>query len=208
MSELYINKLYLLLIGGWLVFFTAHSLLAASAVKRWVYKRLPKAPTWYRMLYNIISLTFLLPVVLVLWLLPNEQIWESPSGLMMIGVIIGGFGLYVLYDSFKAYHSGEFFGFYQLKARKDYEPDSFNITGWNRIVRHPLYFGTILFAVGLAMAMPAIKWLVSCSFVIVYTIIGTYWEEQKLIKSFGEAYKQYRQQVPMLIPHRFPKKGR
>jgi protein-S-isoprenylcysteine O-methyltransferase Ste14 len=34
----------------------------------------------------------------------------------------------------------------------------------------------------------------------IYVIIGTILEEKKLILEFGDAYKKYQQEVPMLIP--------
>jgi len=33
-----------------------------------------------------------------------------------------------------------------------------------------------------------------------YIIIGAYFEERKLLNEFGDAYAEYRQHTPMLIP--------
>jgi protein-S-isoprenylcysteine O-methyltransferase Ste14 len=34
----------------------------------------------------------------------------------------------------------------------------------------------------------------------IYILIGTYFEERKLLREFGEEYAKYRQNTPMLIP--------
>ena len=47
---------------------------------------------------------------------------------------------------------------------------------------------------------PSLSNLISCSCITVYTIIGIYFEEKKLVKDFGESYIQYRDETPMLIP--------
>ena len=40
----------------------------------------------------------------------------------------------------------------------------------------------------------------------IYVIIGTVLEEKKLVLEFGDAYRKYQQEVPMLVP--FTKKGK
>jgi protein-S-isoprenylcysteine O-methyltransferase Ste14 len=39
----------------------------------------------------------------------------------------------------------------------------------------------------------------------IYVVIGTVLEEKKLVLEFGDAYRKYQQEVPMLIP--FTKKA-
>jgi protein-S-isoprenylcysteine O-methyltransferase Ste14 len=39
----------------------------------------------------------------------------------------------------------------------------------------------------------------------VYVIIGTYLEEKKLVREFGNAYVKYQHEVPMLLPFIKPK---
>ena len=38
------------------------------------------------------------------------------------------------------------------------------------------------------------------SIITIYTLIGLKWEEKKLEREFGEAYRMYKQQVPMIFP--------
>jgi protein-S-isoprenylcysteine O-methyltransferase Ste14 len=34
----------------------------------------------------------------------------------------------------------------------------------------------------------------------IYILVGAYFEERKLLVEFGDAYSEYRQRTPMLIP--------
>ena len=68
------------------------------------------------------------------------------------------------------------------------------------IVRHPLYFGTFVFIWGFFIVLPYLSLLICNLVVTIYTLIGIRFEEAKLEKEFGESYKQYKAQVPMIIP--------
>ena len=74
------------------------------------------------------------------------------------------------------------------------------ITGVHKYVRHPLYTGTFAFLWGLFLIFPNWNLFVSNVIITAYTLIGIKLEEEKLIKEFGEQYRVYRQQVPMLFP--------
>jgi protein-S-isoprenylcysteine O-methyltransferase Ste14 len=80
--------------------------------------------------------------------------------------------------------------------------------GLHNIVRHPLYFGTLLFIWGCFLLFPYLSNLIACSLITIYTIIGIKMEERKLVIEFGERYKYYAGKVPMLIPRLFVSKRR
>jgi protein-S-isoprenylcysteine O-methyltransferase Ste14 len=77
-------------------------------------------------------------------------------------------------------------------------------TGPYRFVRHPIYFGLLLFAMGEAIAFaswPAVA-------VVLSGIASTFaWraraEEKLLAGTFGDRYTVYRQRTRMLIPYLF-----
>jgi protein-S-isoprenylcysteine O-methyltransferase Ste14 len=75
-------------------------------------------------------------------------------------------------------------------------------TGPYRLVRHPIYFGLLLFAMGEALAFaswPAVMIVLS---VIVPTFAWRARAEGKLLaRTFGERYTAYRQRTKMIIPH-------
>lgn len=72
--------------------------------------------------------------------------------------------------------------------------------GINAHMRHPLYSGTLLVLWALFFLFPFLNNLIACTVITVYTLIGIRLEERKLVSEFGESYRSYQQNVPMLIP--------
>lgn len=75
-------------------------------------------------------------------------------------------------------------------------------TGPYRIVRHPIYLGLTLLAIGEALAFGS--WL--AFFIVLSGIVPTFaWraraEETLLSRTFGERYAVYRRRTRMIIPH-------
>lgn len=68
------------------------------------------------------------------------------------------------------------------------------------LVRHPLYLGNILLALGLGSAAPLAGWIfiVVASVLFVNALIR--YEERGLDQRHGEAYEAYRRAVPRLFP--------
>jgi protein-S-isoprenylcysteine O-methyltransferase Ste14 len=66
------------------------------------------------------------------------------------------------------------------------------------IVRHPQYLAGVLLGVGLSLI--AQHWLVGAlgAVVVAVSYTGTYPEETRLLRKFGEEYREYAKQVPRL----------
>ncbi len=69
------------------------------------------------------------------------------------------------------------------------------------VVRHPVYVGVFLIWLGLALAFlsPA-AFIVAAVYVIPIYLLYMRSEEKMMMEAFGDAYQQYCQDVPMLIP--------
>jgi protein-S-isoprenylcysteine O-methyltransferase Ste14 len=67
-------------------------------------------------------------------------------------------------------------------------------------VRHPLYSGIILVSLGYLLFVPSTASLISAGCIFLYLPIGIWLEERKLLRHFGDAYRQYRAKVPALVP--------
>jgi protein-S-isoprenylcysteine O-methyltransferase Ste14 len=75
-------------------------------------------------------------------------------------------------------------------------------TGPYRLVRHPIYLGLALLAIGEALAFAS--W--PAFIIVLYAIVPTFaWraraEEKLLGRTFGESYALYRQRTKMIIPY-------
>ena len=80
----------------------------------------------------------------------------------------------------------------------------FAVRGPYRWVRHPLYFFTLV----LIWSSPDIS-LDRLLFNVLFTgwiVVGTRLEERDLVAEFGEDYRVYQRQVPMLVPYKWVKR--
>jgi len=75
-------------------------------------------------------------------------------------------------------------------------------SGVLKITRHPWYLAAIL----LVWARPMDVSVIIVNIILTsYLIVGTYFEEKKLVREFGEKYTEYQNRVSMLIPYKWLK---
>ncbi len=67
-------------------------------------------------------------------------------------------------------------------------------------VRHPLYLATVLVFGAMAFLYPFLVVIVFASSMILYTMIGAYFEEQKLMTHYGQEYTDYKKQAGFILP--------
>ena len=176
-----------------------HSLLASIRVKQ----KLAKSPgaffKYYRLFYTLFA--FLTFAIIIIYQLSLSSLYIfSPNAVSYIaGVFVGTIGLAIMLLCIKKYFS-------KLSGLKTLYTDEFKsgnrliITGIHRRVRHPLYAGTFLFIWGLFIFVPYASLLISNFLITCYTLIGIRFEEQKLLREFGQPYEEYKKQVPKIIP--------
>ena len=81
------------------------------------------------------------------------------------------------------------------------------VAGLQRYTRNPLYFGVIVMTFGWALAGGYTFVLVAAFILLLwFRVVLIPFEEKELLALFGEQYRRYKDQVPMLIP--FTKKRR
>lgn len=191
---------YLVLAGGWLTYFALHSLLATPRFKNRAKKLLGKHYRYYRLSYNIFAVLTIIPVLVYNSLVSTGSMISSGQLrdlLQLFGLVLAAYGVIVIRLSFKQFSKREFFGF-PVSDESYIEP--LRTDGILQYVRHPLYSGTILIAVGLWCFSPTVANLITALAWIVYIVVGIQLEEKKLTKLYGDEYQMYKERVPMLIP--------
>lgn len=186
------------LILFWILYFTIHSLFASTMVKKKFSKLFPRYNRFYRAIYVFFSTAGLAVIFLFQSSLPFSLLYEMNTLSTGIGLCLASFGLQIILESFSFYDTAEFLGLRQAKGILTEQ--GFIKDGILKYLRHPLYSGSMLFLIGYLIFAPNMVNLVSVALMIIYFIIGSYFEEKKLIKSFGKAYSQYRSEVPAFIP--------
>ena len=173
---------------GWIVFGLSHSLLAG---RNWLGR-------WSRLAYNAIALAqFTALAGLGAWSLGDAPAFALPVWLtVLMGVVhLGGWA--ALLVSARFYDLGRLGGLTQLRQPDLPKDEELRQDGPHGLVRHPLYAGAFLILWGAALSPLG---LATACWGSLYLLIGTYCEERRLLRHYGEAYRAYRQRVPAFVP--------
>jgi protein-S-isoprenylcysteine O-methyltransferase Ste14 len=178
--------------------------MISVSVTEYFKKRLGPEFRFYRLFFNLIAILTLVPVALFAYSIRTQLIFHW-NGYMRIGqvlLIVTSFLLF--FFGGRHYDARQVLGIKQIKegaANKAItDTGELDTSGVLGITRHPWYLATILLI--WARQMDA-----SVIFVNViltsYLIVGTFLEERKLIREFGEKYLTYQKRVSMLIPFKW-----
>jgi len=91
-----------------------------------------------------------------------------------------------------------FLGLRQLVETEPGKPPALLVKGLYRWVRHPLYTAGLVF-IWLTPLMTTSLLALNLGLSL-YILIGSVFEERRLLAEFGPAYAEYQQRVPRLVP--------
>jgi methanethiol S-methyltransferase len=181
------------------VFGIQHSVMARQGFKAWWTQFVPKPIE--RSTY-ILFTSLCLIALFYFWQPIGGSIWNvtNPTGVAILYTVFGLGWLVVLVATFLINHF-DLFGLRQVwlyLRGKEYTPLKFATPSLYKVVRHPLYVG-LLFAFWSTPTMTATH-LVFALMTTAYILVGIQLEERDLVNIHGNAYADYRRQVPMLVP--------
>ena len=199
-----IGQTLLVNLGLLALFAVQHSVMARQGFKR-AWTRLIPQPIERSTYVLFSSLALLLlfwqwrPIGMVIW-----DVQDSGFRTVLRVLCADGWAL-VLISTFLIDHF-DLFGLrrvYLFLRGKPYTGSGFRTPWLYRFIRHPLYFGWLL-AFWMTPKMTAAH-LVFAIATTGYILLAIWFEERDLVDAYGETYKKYREEVPMIIPLRIGK---
>lgn len=182
-----------------LLFALQHSIMARPGFKRWWTKIIPShlERSTYVLLASLCLMLMMWqwqPIGGVVWSVKNETV----KTILLITYITGWAIVFV--STFLINHF-DLFGLRQVWlyfTGRPYTQLPFRLPLFYRFVRHPLYFG-FLVAFWSASTM-TVAHLLFALLTTGYILTAIQFEEKDLITHFGEKYRSYKKQAPMIIP--------
>jgi len=181
----------------WIGYCTLHSVLASAAVKVRIQKTMKLSVQFYRIGYTIFSFLGLVAILIYQFSLQTKLLFIPSFAVSLIGIIMMASGAVIMVLMIWKYFM-QLSGLRWLSRGK--VSSKLEVNGLHHYVRHPLYLGTFVFIWGWFLLYPSLSFLICCSIITIYTLIGMRFEEEKLIKEFGDEYVEYQKKVPRLIP--------
>lgn len=189
-----------------IIFAVSHTALASHGAKAIAARLLGArvAEATYRLIYNALALVAVAPALYLAWTLPDVELYRFPAPLDSIALIVQGVAALGLAYSVYQMDWTFFVGLRQIigppaNTTLDSTSTAQLVTnGLHRFVRHPLYT-TSLIVLYLVSPM-TLNRLALVVGIHVYFWIGSMFEERKLVREFGDAYRDYQRRVPRLLP--------
>jgi protein-S-isoprenylcysteine O-methyltransferase Ste14 len=182
------------------LFGVQHSVMARPWFKRWWTRFVPASieRSTYVWLSNAV-----LMLLYWQWRTMPTVIWhvELPAGRLVLWVLFWLGWATALLSTFLINHF-DLFGLRQVYLawrEKPYTHIDFHVRLLYRLVRHPLMLG-FLIAFWSAPTMTAGHLLFTVA-MTGYILTALHFEERDLVAALGDQYRDYRREVPMLLPH-------
>ena len=191
-------------IGAWGAFALFHSVTVSEPYERWARRMMGEGRfrAYHRLLFTLYSAAATAAALLYVRSLPDAPLYRLDGWFRFLfhGVQFLGAGLLL----WTPWDLKEFVGLRQWERYRNGEgeaqgrdPPLFTGKGYG-LVRHPLYLGC-----SLLLAFHPVQTrngAATAAAVIAYFYIGTFFEERRLVRAFGEAYREYQRRVPRFFP--------
>ena len=181
-------------IGLWGV---VHSIMASLGFKAFLQRTFGDGfMKFYRLLYNVFSALSFAPILYLMVVLPDSELYQVPAPWSYLMLAGQGLSVLMLFAAVLQTDVFHFVGLRQIVSDK--KTGKLITNGLYRYVRHPLYtFGLFILWLSPSMTLNSLVFNISLT---IYILVGAYYEERKLLREFGQEYAEYKSVTPMLIP--------
>ena len=178
-----------------------HSALISISVTEYLERHLAAHYRFYRLFFNFFAVLSLAVVILYQWSIRSAAVFDWEGYLRVFQVLMIGLGLWLFVLGARKYDARRFLGLAQIKDGVSTgamtQSGELDTSGISSVIRHPWYLALLL----LIWARPLDPSVIVLNAVFsAYIVIGAFLEERKLVREFGEKYRDYQQRVSMLLP--------
>lgn len=175
-----------------------HSYMASIQFKDWLKAQVGHWMGLYRLVFNGVGGLTLIPILVMVARLPDRSLYSIPFPWVLATLVLQGLaGLGILVGMLQT-GIWSFIGLEQITNPDHNEYEHLTAHGLYRLMRHPLYtLGMVLIWLSPIMSVNILAFNLAAT---LYLIIGAYFEERKLLRIHGDAYREYQQRTPMFIP--------
>ena len=153
-----------------------------------------------RLAYNLLALATLVPLVVWGRVLDTAMVFNWPLVAWPVRFPLVLLALWLIWGGARVFDLGDFSGLKQLALRERTERAQGGrlvMEGVLGRVRHPWYAAGLIL---LWVRNQDVADLITSLILSVYLVLGAVIEERRLIRSFGDNYRDYRRRVPMFFP--------
>ena len=190
------------------LFALSHTLLASNNVKSFVAQKYPAYIPFYRLGYNFIAL-ILFFLYFALAPKPDLIIYDLPPPYDLLTLIPQLIAIIGLIFTVRQFDLKELIGYEQIKRWRNHsyntseldEHKTLHIKGPYRFCTHPLYLFIIIF-LGSRPYM-TLFYFITFLLTVIYFYVGSFYEEKKLVETFGTQYTDYQKKAGRILPFKF-----
>ena len=191
-------------IFAWGAFALFHSITVSEPYERWAQRVMGERRfhAYHRLLFTLCSAATTAAVLLYVRSLPDILLYRVNGWVRLLfhGAPMLGAALLL----WTPWDMKEFVGLRQWERHRKGEEETqgrndrlFTGKGYG-LVRHPLYLGcSLLLAFHPTQTQNSAA---TAAAVVAYFYIGTFFEERRMERKFGEAYREYQRRVPRFLP--------
>ena len=161
---------------------------------------------YYRLTFTVVSIATTAAVAHVIYATPDTHIWSAPLWLSIMMQAARIVAVIFAVRSFWGFSLAEFTGVTQATnpaTGGDMEgmrsSDVLITDGGYAVVRNPLYFaGIVIMSLDPTISSNG---LIVSAIADLYFVFGALIEERRMLARFGDAYRLYKMDVPLLVPN-------
>jgi protein-S-isoprenylcysteine O-methyltransferase Ste14 len=191
---------------AWAAFGVFHSLTVSEGYERMARRAMGERAfaACHRLLFTATSAAATAAVLLYVRSLPDAPLYRLDGWARVVFHAVQFSGAALLL--WTPWDFLEFVGLRQLlrhlRGEAPEEPGPLFTGKAYAVVRHPLYLGcSLILAFHPAQTQNS---LASAAAIVAYFYVGTFFEERRMERTYGEAYREYRLRVPRFLPLRGP----